>query len=159
AIGVNAVCGVAAVLFGDFQDVGDLEVKAVGSSLSVTAGLLVALACVAALNRASLKPVAAAGIGLSAIGFGLVFAGVWGQWGSTQFWEIAATLIVASVGCAWASLLSRRAIEAFHPMRIASLICVLAFAVTGIAALWAEPRDGDFWRIFGTFGLLLAGAT
>jgi hypothetical protein len=159
AIVVNCALGILAIALGDFNDSSDFEVKAVGSSLSITLGALVAVGCVPALRRGALRPIAAAGVIASVAGFALVFAGVWGQWSSMQFWKITSTLVVVALACAWACLLALRDLPPLHPLRVAALLSVLAFGVTSVAGVWALTTEGAFWRLFGSFGVLATSAT
>jgi hypothetical protein len=159
ALAVNGTLGIIAIALGDFGDPSDIEVKAVGSSLSITVGALVALASIPALRRRTLRPVAYAGVLLAILGFGMVFTGVWGQWSSTQFWKIASTLVVSALACGWACLLAIARLPAFHPLRVSAFVSVLAFGVTSIAGIWALTADDTFWRLFGSLGLVLTSVT
>jgi len=159
AIALNAVLGIVAILFGDFGDTNQLAFETLASSLCITGALLTGLGCVPALRRGSLRPIPLAGMCLAAIGFGLLFAGVWGQWSSTQFWKITASLVVAALGCAWASLVAVVHLPALHPLRILSLILVLAIDVATIAAIWALTDSGTFWRFYGVLALLATSTT
>lgn len=83
SVAVNTAFGIYAVLAPDF---GETQGKIVGTSLCITAAVVLALACEPAWQRKLLGPVPAAGAVLGAVGFSLAVAGIWAE-PESEIWE------------------------------------------------------------------------
>lgn len=155
SIFVNALFGIWALA----GSLGEMESHILFTSLLITACGAVAAAASAAIPEGRLGVLPVAGIGIAVVGFALLIAGLWQDFNIGPVWQTGATLVIVSVGAAYASLLS----GAHLPGRLRRLIptayglAILAGAFL-IAVTWGYD-PGDSWRLFFITAVLLAAIT
>jgi hypothetical protein len=168
---VNAVTGIAVLLAGDF---GDFEGRVLLTTLSVTAGSVLLLACIAAAETRVVDPLGYVGAAFVLVAFGLLVAGIWTEFDfegagnqSETFWRSTATAVTISVCLSYVCLISlRRLSRRFTYVRMAAYFFAAGVALEILLAIWSEELglsnenlEEAFWRLLGVSTILLAAAT
>lgn len=158
SVAVNAALGIYALLLAG--EVGETEGKILGSSLSVTGALLLALACLPAWERQLLGVVPPAGATASLGGFALVIAAVWTEAEDDLLAKVMGSLLVFAVAAALASVVVlARLPERYGPVFAAELVLIAVAAGMLELQLWLELEGGWYARAFGVVGIALAALT
>jgi hypothetical protein len=155
SVAVNAALGIYAVLAPEF---GETQGKILGTSLSVTGAVLLALACEPAWERMLLEPVPTSGAVLGALGFSLTIAGIWGEPESEAFGKATASIMTVAVACAAASVLALARLAPRHRWVVAltlGLVAVGAALVTIVPWLGDDPGEW-YLRSMGVVLIALA---
>lgn len=148
---VNAVLGIAALVVGETNE------QVLGTSLSVTGALLLALACLPAWERGRLGLLPPTGAVLGVVAFALVIAGLWSGDESDTFGKVIGTGMVSAVGSAVACVLAYPTLaRRFRPVFAATLALIAIAAAMTVFAIWVEPESSWYPRMFGVVGVLLA---
>lgn len=153
SVSLSALLGVVALLSGDF---GDLEIRVLLSTLSVSGASILAMASAAAWERQSGRPWAAVGIGASIAGFSLVLIGIWLEVGEDVLWKFAGGLI--TLGCAGAhgSLLRLARLAPPHRWVVVTTLGIAALLTLLIEFLILIEGDGEgVWRVIGALAILV----
>jgi len=153
SIAVNAALGIYALLAPDF---GETQGKVLGTSLCVTAAVLLALACEPAWERRLLGPVPPAGALLGALGFALAIAGIWAEPDSDAWGRAMGSVLVLAAGCAAASLLVLSRLAPRHEWALRSTLALLALGsvLVGVAPWLGD--DPSEWYLRGMGIVLIA---
>ena len=151
---VNAALGIYALVGGDF---GETQGKILGTSMSVTGALVVALVCAPAWERRLLGPVPPAATLVGATGFALVAVSMWAGGESDTLGKTIGTLMVVAGAGALSSLL----VLATLPPRQAivfrvSLVLEAVAAGMIVTGLWLELEREGYWRALGVVLIVLA---
>ena len=96
-LGVNALLGMAVVLGGDM---GDNGWRVLGTSLMLTAGVVLGLACSTGRGNRELGPLWMVGVGAAVASTALWIVLIWGDDAADGWWQIAGTLLVAATAIA-----------------------------------------------------------
>lgn len=160
SIGLSAVIGIGVILFGNF---GEIEVRVLFTTLTVTVTSILGLACGAYFESGRGKYLPLTGIGLSIVSALMCFLIIWNVLDDNKVFIksfLTATLVAAA--CSHLSLLSLARLDRrFAWTRIAAVVCVLLLCAILLYILWFEPRgDSDIiYRILGVLGILVASIT
>ncbi len=144
---VNAALGIYALIGGDF---GETQGKILGTSLSVTGALVLALVCAPAWERRLLGPVPPAAALVGATGFALVAVSMWAGGESDTLGKTIGTLLVVGGAGALASLLVLATLAPPHAIVFRLALGLEAVAVgMMVTGLWLELEREGYWRAFG----------
>lgn len=160
SVGLSALIGIGVILFGDF---GEIEIRVIFTTLTVTVTSIFGLACGAYLETGRAKYLPLAGIVLSIVSALMCFLVIWDLLDDSKTFIkcfVTSTLLAAS--CAHLSLLSLARLDTrFSWTRIAAIACVVLLDAILLYIIWFEPYgDSDLvYRILGVLGILLASIT
>jgi hypothetical protein len=145
SIAIWTILAIIALLGGGF---GDTQWKILVSSMLITAGSMVALACVVPLHAGRLGLLPWAGVGASAVGFFMMVLGIWAETSWDAALKIAVSLIVAAIAIGAVGLIDGARLQASHKWIVATSQILLGFAdALIIAAIWGEISNSLFWRV------------
>lgn len=158
SVALNAALGVYALLLAG--DVGETEGRILGSSLSVTGALLLALACLPAWERRRIGVVPPVGAATSFAGFALVIAAIWSEAEDGLLPKLMGSLLVVSVAAALASIVAlARLPERRRYVLGAELVLIAVAAGMLELQVWAGLDGGWYARAFGVVAIALAALT
>ena len=153
-LGANALLGIAVVLGGDMGEGGW---RVLGTSLLLTGGVVVGLACATGQGSRELGSLWMIGVGAAAVSTGLSIVGIWTDVDDDGLWQSAATLLVVAAAIACAGMLSLAMLPDGSRWML-----LTAYGVAGLLALfatigiWGGGSDGGFWQIIGVLSIALA---
>jgi hypothetical protein len=157
SVGISALLGIYALLAGDF---GELEVRILLTSLSVSGASILSMACGVAWERGRLGYLPRAGVLLAIASCALVVVGIWAKISEEEFWKSVASASIVAVALGHSSLLSLARLE---PRFSWSLPCAYVNAILLAAVLviviWTEADSEWLWRGVGVLTVLLSGVT
>jgi hypothetical protein len=166
---VNAAAGILALLAGDFSE---FEGRVLLTTLSITAGSILLLACVSAAEARVAHPLGAIGAVAVVLGFGLLVAGIWVDFDvegdqSETFWRTTGSAVTVAVCLSYLCLISLpRLAERFSFVRAAAYVFASLVAIEVLIAIWHEEfglgnqgLEDVFWRDLGVSAILLSAAT
>lgn len=158
SVGVNAIAGVSALLVGSF---GEVHLRIIFTSLSVSGAAILALICTLAWERRTLAQVPIFGGIASVSGFALLVASIWSDFAWSPLWKLAVTLIVVGTAVAHGSLLALARLAARFWILVRSAYVLDAMLSTLIiAAIWIPETDGPWLsRVLGILAVLVAAAS
>lgn len=160
SVGLSAVIGIGVILFGDF---GEIEVRVLMTTLTVTVTSIFGLACGAYLESGRGKLLPLAGIALSIVAALMCFLVIWNVLDDSEvFTKSFVTAVLLAAACSHLSLLSlARLDKRFSWTRIVASVCVAMLAAILLYIVWFEPYgDSDVvYRILGVLGILVASIT
>ncbi len=160
SVAVSAVVGIGVILFGDF---GNLEVRILMTTLTVTATSVLGLACGAyyETGRGRLLPVA--GIALTIAAALMTFLIIWDALDDSKiFVKSAVTMMMLAVSTSHLSLLSMARLDRrFAWARIAAFTFVSLLVAILLFLMWFEPAgESDVVsRTIGVLSILVASVT
>lgn len=150
---VNAATGIAVLVAGGFGPTGG---RILTTSLTLTAGVLLALACGTGQRAPLLRRSWLVGVAGTAIGFGLLVVGIWIEPGQS-YWKLDWSIIVVAVGFGLVSLVSLPTLpERHHWTLTAATLLTTILVVLLDTAIWGEWSTSWFWRLFGALAVALA---
>lgn len=154
SVACNAVIAIYALLAPGF---GDTEGRILGTSLYITAALLLVLACEPALEGRLLGPVPLLASVCGVTAFALLIGALWTNEPPETLMRAAGSAITAGVGGTLASVVVlARLARRYRPVRVA------AFALTAVAGamivigIWVEPAGSLYGRALGAVLVALA---
>ena len=160
SIGLSAVIGIGVILFGNF---GQLEVRVLFTTLTVTVTSIFGLACGAYLETGRGKYLPLAGIVFSIVSALMCFLIIWDVLDDSEpFIKAFLTGVILAASCSHLSLLSLARLDSrFVWIRVAAAACVSLLALIFLYILWFEPKgESDLiYRILGVLGILVASIT
>ena len=160
SIGLSAIIGIGVILFGNF---GEIEVRVLFTTLTVTVTSIFGLACGAYLETGRGKYLPLAGIALSIVSALMCFLIIWNVLDDSElFIKSFLTGVLLAASCSHLSLLSLARLDSrFAWTRIAAVACVILLVLIFLYILWFEPKgDSDLiYRVLGVIGILLASIT
>ena len=160
SVGLSALLGIGVILFGDF---GELELRVLFTTLTITVMSIFGLACGAYIESGHGRYLPWTGIVLSISSGLMCFLIIWDVLDDSEiFIKSFVTATILAAACSHLSLLSLARLDRrFSWIRIATLACVLLLVVILLYILWFEPAgDGDLvYRMLGVLGILLASIT
>lgn len=161
SVAASALIGIGVVLFGDF---GEIEVRVLMTTLTVTVTSIFGLACGAYLEsgRGS-QAVPLAGIAMSVAAALMCFLIIWNILDDSEpFIKAFITAAILAAACSHYSLLSLARLDRrFAWTRVAAAVCIVLLCAVLLYIIWLEPYgDSDLvYRILGVLGILLASIT
>lgn len=160
SVGVSALIGIGVILFGNF---GDLEVRVLCTTLTVTVTSILGLACGAYLesNRGKLLPVS--GIVFAVIAAILWMFVIWYRGEPVEwFMKTTVTVTLLAASCSHISLLSlarleRKFIWSYYAVHVV-IWCLTAFL---LFLVWTEPKTYEdlIGRSIGVLSIIVASLT
>ena len=158
SVTVSALIGIGVVLLGGF---GDLEIRVLLTTLTITLTSIFGLACGAYLERENVHlPVA--GIIFSVISASLWLIVIWRQGApSESYMKTTMTLSILAYASSHLSLLSLARVEKrFVWIRPVAHFLIWSLGGFAIFILWAEPKDYELVsRVMGVLAILVAVVT
>jgi hypothetical protein len=160
SVALSALIGIGVILLGDF---GNIEIRVLFTTLTVTVTSIFGLACGASLESGRGKYLPTAGIVLSIVSAVICFSIIWNIGdGNEIFVKIFVTGTILAAACSHLSLLSLARLDRrFSWTRPAALICAALLVVILLYIIWFEPYgESDLiYRVLAVLGILLASMT
>jgi len=159
SIALSAAIGIAVILFGDF---GDLAVKVLLTTMTVTVTSILGLACGAYLETGRGKVIPLIGIFLALVSGVLWVALVWmGTPNETFFAKLLLSLTLGAASCSHISLLSLARLDRrFMWSRYAIHIAVWVLTAYLLYLIWNVDAINDSTsRIIGVLSIVIAALT
>ncbi|MBK7933421.1 MAG: hypothetical protein IPK01_07925 [Acidobacteria bacterium] len=160
SVAISALLGIGVILFGNF---GELEVRVLLTTLTVTVTSILGLACGAYYETGRGRNLPLAGIVLSLVSALMVFLIIWNVLDdNSNFIKATLTAVMLAVSCSHLSLLSiARLDRRFAWSQIAAFVFVAVLDAILLYILWFEPTsDSDLVsRIIGVLSILIASIT
>ena len=161
SVGLSALIGIGVLLFGDF---GEIEVRVLFTTLTVTVSSIFGLACGSALNtERAPRFVAIGGIALSILAGLMSFLVIWNVLDDSEiFIKAFVTALILAAACSHLCLLSlARLDKRFAWTRIAAHVCIWLLAAILLYIVWLEPEgDSDLiYRVLGVLGIFVGSIT
>ncbi|MGK0205847.1 MAG: hypothetical protein ACI9S9_004940 [Planctomycetota bacterium] len=154
-LGMTALLAIIAVLAGDF---GDLEFRVLGSSGSVSAASICAMACAAFRERGKVAVLGTVGIALAGLALVAVLILIWFEPRPLDNWvRVTLFLVLYAIASAHGQLLLLPSLAQRHVwvQRMAiGAIALLTFLLS-IVILW-EPADDDLMRPIVVVAIVVA---
>lgn len=159
SIALSAVVGIAVILFGDF---GDLAMKVLLTTLTITVTSILGLACGAYLESGKGRAIPIAGIILALVCCVLWIYLVWNPTGNEAFFaKLLLSLTLGAASCAHISLLSLATLDRrFLWSRYAAHVAVWSLAGYLLYLIWNVDAIGEITsRIIGVLSIVIAALT
>ena len=160
SVGLSALIGIGVILFGNF---GEIEMRVLMTTLTVTVTSIFGLACGAYLETGRGKFLPMAGIVLSIVSALMCFLIIWNVLDDSEvFTKAFVTAIILAASCSHLSLLSLAQLDKrFSWTRLAAIVCIVLLDLILLYILWFEPYgDSDVvYRMLGVLGILVASIT
>lgn len=160
SVAFSAVVGIGVILFGNF---GDLEVRVLMTTLTVTVTSILGLACGAYYESGRGRTLPLAGIVFTIVAALMTFLIIWNVLDENKiFIKSTTTMMLLAVSASHLSLLSiARLDRRFAWSRIAAFVCVSLLAGILLFIMWFEPEgDSDIVsRTIGVLSILIASIT
>lgn len=152
SVAVSALLGIATILSGDF---GELQIRILLTTLTISAASVCGLSCGAALEAKRGTPLPIAGITLSVVSALLIIRGIWMESFSEVFWKITATTSVFAVATSHVSLLLlARLSPSYAWAKGAAHVVIFGVASVITAMVWSEFDDEGMFRLLGVAAIL-----
>ena len=159
SVAIAAAVGISAILSGDF---GEVEIRILLTTLTVSAGSMCGLACWAYLASRRGKILPLAGIALTFAGFSMILIGIWGEVDSEEFWKVTASAGVFAVACAHLALLSlARLAQWFQWSLVVAHIVVFGVAslIVFLIFTFSEGEKEGMFRLLAVAAIVDAAIT
>lgn len=159
---LSAVLGIIAILTGSF---GDLEIRIILTTLTISAASICALASGAVWERGQLRILPAAGIVLALLAALLLVAGIWLEPHSEHFWNFTFSIGVLAAATAHACLMTlARLAQRFSWARLATLAAIYLLAGLIIFTIYVDVWSNlEFrlivFKLMGTISIIVAALT
>jgi|GEM_PF-376525 len=141
---ISGLLGIGALLAGEFSE---LQVKVLLSSLTVSGGSILALACAAALERGRFSEPARVGLGLAILATVLMLLALWPEIDNQYFWKVIGSAVVGAVALALLSLLELATVAGrFARITIANRVASAVLAGLILLLIWFEPSGDGMFR-------------
>jgi len=157
---VSALLGIGVILFGDF---GDIEVRVLMTTFTITLTSILGLACGAYLESGRGKLMPYAGIALSIAAAALCLFLIWqrGMYSETVG-KLAITFSMLATACALLSLVGLARLDArFRWSFYLNHMAVWALSAILLFIIWFEPKNDSSLvsRLIGVLSILIAALT
>ncbi len=153
-LAVNALLGMIVVLGGDMGEGGW---KVLGTSLLLTLGVMLGLACVAGRDSKGFAGVWRLGVALAAVGTAVWIVSIWSEFEAEEPFQLAGSLTVAASAVACASILSLATLPpTWRRVQLAAYVVVGLLALAIIIAIWAGADDGGLWQVIAILAIAFA---
>lgn len=157
ALVAGAVTGIAVFILGDF---GELEMKILITTLSLTFFSVTSLCCTAVLERRRGGLLAVPGLVASVVGLGWSLAVIWPEWDSELMVKTLVILIILAFSFGQSCMLALPRLKAqLAWMFPVSLACIFSLAALLSLMIIFEWDDELLFRLAGVLGILDAGMT
>lgn len=152
-LSLTAAIAIFSVLSGDF---GELQLKILATTFSVSAASICAMSCAAFIEKRKRKELGGAGIVLVLIGTALVNGGFWSDVNDDEYWKVTISFIVFALALAHAFLLGLPDLDLKHQWsQTAAFVAigVLAMQITG--AVWGEIDSEGYYRLLAVVSIVV----
>ena len=160
SVALSAVLGIGVILLGNF---GELEVRVLMTTLTVTVTSILGLACGAYYETGRGRYLPLAGIALTIVAALMTFLIIWNVLDDSKiFVKSATTMMMLAVSTSHLSLLSLARLDRrFSWLRIAAYFFVTLLVGILLFLMWAEPPgESDIVsRVIGILSILVASVT
>lgn len=160
SVAVSAVIGIGVILLGNF---GNVEVRILMTTLTITATSILGLACGAYYETGRGHALPLAGIALALVAAVMTFLIIWDVLDEYEnYIRATGTVALAAIACAHLSLLSlARLDKRFAWSRIAAFVFVWLLSALLAYLIWFEPDANSdlFARTIGVLSILVASVT
>lgn len=144
---LSGLIGIVTLLIGQFDD---LQVKVLFSSLTISGGSILALACGAAFEKNIDRKASRVGIGFACVATALLLIGIWTDPSADEYWRTTGSVCVLSTAFALHSLLSiAKVAPRFAWIRPASVAAIAILTGLILVIIWLEPRGDLIIRLTG----------
>lgn len=153
----SAFLGIIAILSGDF---GELQIKVLLTSLTISGASLAGLCCGAAYEAHRVRHFASAGILLVAVAAAMILIGLWSEVGWDEYWKMTVTVSLFAAGFAHMCLLQLARLSPRYQWTLWAaygLVFGLCSIISGM--LWLEPNGDWIFRITGVNGILVGAVS
>lgn len=152
-LALTAVVAILTALFGTF---GDLQIKILATTFTISVASIGALACTAYIGRAGNQPVGLTGIGLAtAAALGIV-AGLWAELDSGTYWQLTGTVAILAIAFAHALLLRIPRLEMHYQwVRNLSSTAITILALMVIVPVWIDVFEDLYFRVMISVSILV----
>lgn len=150
---LTAVFSIVSVLIGEF---GEFQVKALVTTLTISAASICAMACAAFIEKQKMHGVGVTGIALSVMSAALIIAGLWLEAGSGDYWKMTASVGIAAAAFAHVFLLVLPDLDAKHRwIQQVSTCSIALLALLIILAVIAENLDEGYFRLLAALAIIV----
>jgi hypothetical protein len=157
SVAMSAALGILAILTGTF---GDLEVRIILTTLTISAASICALASGALWESKHTKFLPAAGVALAIIAAVLIVVGIWTESSSEHFWKFTGSIGVLAAATAHACLVAlARLARQFEWARVTTFCAIFFLAFSIIYIIYFEPKGDYGFRIIGATAIVVAALT
>lgn len=160
SVAVSAAVGIGVILFGNF---GELEVRVLMTTLTVTVTSIFGLACGAYYETGRGRSLPLAGLVLTVIAASMTFLIIWDVLDDSKtFVKTSVTFMLLAVSASHLSLLSLARLDRrFAWSRIAAFVFVCTLVAILLFLIWVEPDSSSdaVSRIIGVLSILVAAVT
>ena len=160
SVAFSAIVGIGVILFGNF---GNLEVRVLMTTLTVTVTSILGLACGAYIETGRGRNLPLAGIAFTIVGALMTFLIIWNVFDENQtFIKSAGTMVLIGLSISHISLLSiARLDKRFAWSRTAAFVFVSLLVGIILFLMWVEPEgESDIVsRTIGVLSILVASIT
>lgn len=160
SVGLSALIGIGVILFGNF---GEIEVRILFTTLTITVASIFGLACGAYLESGRARYLPIVGIVLSILAALMCFLIIWNVLDDSEtFIKIFVTTLILAAALSHISLLSLANLDRKYSWtRVAAVACSALLCAVLLYIIWFEPEgESDLiYRILGVLGILLASLT
>lgn len=160
SVAFSAIVGIGVILFGNF---GNLEVRVLMTTLTVTVTSILGLACGAYIETGRGRNLPLAGIAFTIVGALMTFLIIWNVFDENQtFIKSAGTMVLIGLSISHLSLLSiARLDKRFAWSRTAAFVFVSLLVGIILFLMWVEPEgESDIVsRTIGVLSILVASIT
>ncbi len=152
SVAVSALLGMLAILIGDF---GEIEVRVLLTSLTISGASLCGLSSGAALEAKRARGLPVCGIGLAVVAAVIVIFGIWTEVQSDEFWKTTLTIAVFAAACSHMALLLLARLAPRYAWSLwAATAAVFGVAVIVTVMMWAEVHEETMFRFLGVAAIL-----
>lgn len=152
-LAVTALLAIAAVLSGDF---GDFEARVLGSSGSISAASICAMACAAFRERGRVPQLGTLGIALSGLALAVVLVTIWIHRPDDGLVKTALVLVVWAVATAHGELLLLPALARHGWAQVAAVAAIAVLALLLTFSIIGENIDEGMVRLIGVMAIVVA---
>jgi hypothetical protein len=148
-IGFLTVTALIAVvcLFG--RDFGELQLKVLATTFTISAASICAMACAAFIEKRGSRPWGFAGLLLATAAAAFTVLGIWMESDSDSYWKVTVTLIVVSLAFTHALLLHIPTLSpAYRWTRVIAVVLVSALVIELIYVIFnVDDNHEDIFRL------------
>jgi len=153
-LGLTALVAIICVLSGDF---GDLQVKILATSFTISAASICSMSCAAFIEKRKATVIGLIGILLSAAAAVMVFILIWAELNNnTQYRKFLVTLVVLAIAHAHAFLLLLPELgDSRKWIQNASSVSIGTLALLIVVAVWGEIEAEAYYRILSAVAIIV----
>jgi hypothetical protein len=153
-LGFTALSAIIILLIGEF---GDLELKILGTSFTISAASILAMSCVAFIERKRLVKLGFSGILLSLVAAILLIFGMWVEIDRIGYWKTAITFVILSYAFAHAFILVLPKLDDRQEwVQILSSFSIGVLSLLIVVAVWGEIEDEGYYRFLAAVAIVVA---